>query len=365
MPFWKSAPPAPGGGAPDPDSESLSAVLDAFGAWLAAYTAGGFETPGYGSAGAITELEAWHRHAMRGTPRPGRDDPEGALPVAARDWGGVVRAYRAHRRMEHDYVTHTIAELRDALWGVVETVHRTATLEQAGDTETGAHLERARGAIARLPASQVKDEVLEAVTRIAEVARARQEATRAQYAALARTLDSLGEQLEEAKRDSTTDALTGLGNRKLFDTVLPRARHLAALGGQPCTLLLIDADGLKTVNDSLGHQAGDAALVAIAKCLARTFLRQGDILCRIGGDEFAVVLPGTDAQTAERLAQRFITALEAWPHAEPRIAPLFGASCGVAPLDPDDDVDAWVRRADGALYTAKRDPLRRVQRASA
>lgn len=363
MPFWKSAP-AAGGQPPETDAAALAPILDAFGAWLAAYTAGAFETPGYGTPDARTELEQWHRHATRGTARPGHDDGAASVGVAARDWAGIVRAFRAHRRTEHDYVVTTIAELRDALWGVVETVHRTATLEQSGDAETGTQLERARGAIARLAPGQVKDEVMDAVARITESARARQQATRQQYMALARSLDALGAQLEEARRESTTDALTGLGNRKLFDTVLPRVHHLAALGGHACTLVMLDADGLKAVNDTLGHPVGDAALVAIGKCLARTFLRQGDTLCRIGGDEFAVILQNTDGPTAERLAQRFVGALEEWPHEDARVTPLFGASCGIAQLAPGDDPDAWVRRADEALYAAKRDALRRVRLAA-
>lgn len=360
MPFWKSAP-APERPTAPSDADALAPILDAFGAWLAAYTAGAFDTPGHGATDARDELDAWHRHATRGTARPGHDDGTTSVGVAARDWAGIVRAFRTHRRTEHDYVVTTIAELRDALWGVVETVHRTATLEQAGDAETGTQLERARGAIARLAPGQVKDEVLDAVARITEAARARQHATRQQYVALARSLDTLGAQLEEARRESTTDALTELGNRKLFDTVLPRVHQLATLGGHACTLVMLDADGLKTVNDTLGHPAGDAALVAIAKCLARTFLRQGDALCRIGGDEFAVILQHTDAATADRLAQRFVTALESWPHEDARLTPIFGASCGVAQLTPGDDVDTWVRRADAALYAAKRDALRRVR----
>ncbi|MCU0626651.1 MAG: GGDEF domain-containing protein [Gemmatimonadaceae bacterium] len=296
---------------------------------------------------------------MRGAPRPGSEERV-ALPVGERDWTGAVHAYRAHRREEQDYVQSAIAELRDALWGVVETVHRTATIEHAADTETSAQLARARVAIGRLDPGQVKQEVLEAVSRIEQVARERQQRTREHYTALSRSLDAVGRQLEEAKRESTTDALTGLGNRKLFDLVTARARSLATLNGQAVSLIMIDADGLKAINDTFGHPVGDAAIVGIGKALARTFLRQGDVLCRIGGDEFAVILANTDGETAQRLATRFVGALAEWRHPDEDVVAELSASCGVAVLGAHEPIEEWIRRADAALYQAKGDATRRT-----
>jgi diguanylate cyclase (GGDEF)-like protein len=335
-------------------------VHDALGQWLQAYAHQVFDMPGQPAVETGAFLKGWHRHVMVGAPRPGGDDAP-AAPIAERDWAGAVQAFRAHRRHEHEYVLSTIGELRDALWATVETVHRTATLEHTADEETATQLARAREAITRVGAEpQLTHEVLDAVARIAAIARARQEATREQYGALARTLDVVGQQLEEARRESTTDALTGLGNRKLFDLVLGRARQLATLGRTTVALVLIDADGLKGINDGFGHQAGDAALVGLARALVRTFMRQGDALCRIGGDEFAVILPNTDMETAVRLTRRFGATLGEWSHPDARITGALEASCGVAVLLEAETVETWVARADAALYAAKRDPLQRV-----
>ncbi len=368
MPFWKSAAvpaaapavPAPAAPPSTDDADALLRVLDAVGHCLQAYAHDVFDMPGHPAETSAALLRAWQRHVVTGAPRPG-DASGGGAPVGGRDWAGLAQVFRAHRRREHDYVVGAIGDLRDALWATVETVHRTATLESSADAETTAHLARAREAITRVRTDpRVTDEVLDAVARIEAVARARQQATREQYGVLARTLDAVGQQLEEARRESTTDALTGLGNRKHFDVSLARARHLATLDRRPVTLLLIDADGLKAINDGHGHQAGDAALTGIARALARTFLRQGDTLCRIGGDEFAVLLAGTDAATAHRLAHRFCDALAGDPHATADAPPALAASCGVAELGATEPVEAWFARADRALYAAKRDALRCV-----
>lgn len=368
MPFWKPAPspvPPVAPVSPSPEGEAsavdaLRRVHDAFGQWLQAYAHHVFDMPGHPATESGATLKGWHRHLMVGSAPPGGDDAP-AAPIEERDWAGALQAFRAHRRREHDHVLSAIGELRDALWATVETVHRTATLEHSADTETAVQLARARDAITRVGAEpQLTHEVLDAVARIEAIARARQQATREQYGALARTLDVVGQQLEEARRESTTDALTGLGNRKLFDVVVGRARQLAGLGRTPVALVLIDADGLKGINDGFGHPAGDAALVGLARALVRTFMRQGDTLCRIGGDEFAVVLPNTDRDTAVRLAGRFGATLGEWRHPDARVTTVLEASCGVAVLRDEETTDDWVARADAALYAAKRDPLRRV-----
>src|SRR5690606_6433068 len=134
----------------------------------------------------------------------------------------------------------------------------------------------------------------------------RQAQMQAQYQALAGRIENLDAQLEVAKRESTTDPLTGLGNRKLFDGMAKRAIHMHALSGQPVALLMIDLDKFKLVNDMYGHQAGDQTLVSVAKCLSKVFLRQSDVVCRYGGDEYAVVLNNTDVKVAQMLARRLV-----------------------------------------------------------
>lgn len=344
--------------------DDVGVVLDALGTLLAAYVAGAHDLPPQSGVPDRESLHAWHRHATRGTPAPGSTGDGGALPVGARDWPALAAAIQAHRRHEHRWVSGTIGDLREALWGAVETVFRTATIEDAGDGEMSGELARARAALDTQDPGRLRDEVLSAIGRIEEVARSRREATVRERQRLAHTVDALGAQLEAARRESETDALTGLGNRKCFDVMLQRVHQLATIGGEGAALVLIDADGLKQVNDELGHAAGDTALRALAGCIARTFLRRSDVACRIGGDEFAVILPGADAAVAQRLAGRFVEALEAHGFEDARIAARFGASAGIATLRPRESPEAWTARADAALYEAKRDALRRVRTAA-
>ncbi|MCP2014604.1 diguanylate cyclase (GGDEF)-like protein [Deinococcus sp. HSC-46F16] len=155
--------------------------------------------------------------------------------------------------------------------------------------------------------------------------------------------------IEEAAR---TDVLTGLPNRRAFTESLARQVATARRHGQPLSLLVLDVSNFKTINDGLGHAAGDEALVQIGAAVAGV-LRAGDEVFRWGGDEFAVLLPHTAAAEAEVVAGRIHAAL----HAR-RVGGLpLHVTVGVAGTLPGEDPDgeALLRRADAAMYRAKRE----------
>jgi diguanylate cyclase (GGDEF)-like protein len=155
------------------------------------------------------------------------------------------------------------------------------------------------------------------------------------------------------------DQLTGLLNRAAFDDALERAVADGERHGPPA-LLLIDLDGFKGVNDSLGHLAGDDVLVHVAKLLTRQ-VRRSDVVARLGGDEFGIVLPRTSAQDARRRAERLVAAAEQEPGLRPQGAPAgVGLSVGVGWLPAAPDGDTLFATADEAMYDAKRAGGRRV-----
>jgi two-component system, cell cycle response regulator len=163
----------------------------------------------------------------------------------------------------------------------------------------------------------------------------------------------LGRQADKLRRLSTTDSLTGLSNRRAFDDRLRDEWRRAARYGSPLAVLLVDIDGLKRINDQLGHRAGDHLLRRTATAI-RHSLRGSDVGARWGGDEFAILAPQTSREPARQLAERLLVQLK---KGSDSAHAAISASVGVAVFARDeratDDPDMLMRAADEALYRAK------------
>lgn len=153
-----------------------------------------------------------------------------------------------------------------------------------------------------------------------------------------------------------SDALTRLANRRMFDLILERESLASRRSGKPTSLLLVDVDNFKHYNDRCGHRAGDAMLQAVAARLAARVGRPRDLCARYGGDEFAAILPETDAASAGKLAAQLVrdVAALAMPHPQNDGAAVVTVSIGVAACNPEGETTAsLLERADAALYKAK------------
>ncbi len=155
---------------------------------------------------------------------------------------------------------------------------------------------------------------------------------------------------------ATTDTLTRLDNRRGFDVALRREWRRAVREHQPITLMLLDLDNFKKLNDSLGHPAGDECLQRVADGIQMTIRRPGDVAARYGGEEFAVVLPNTDAVAARVMAERLCRAVQSLGVYHPGNGPgVATVSIGMASAVPDEMLvpSQLLEQADQALYRAK------------
>lgn len=164
-----------------------------------------------------------------------------------------------------------------------------------------------------------------------------------------------------------TDPLTGLANRRHFDQTLASEWDRAVREGKSLAVLMADIDHFKAFNDSLGHAAGDDCLKAVAQAMRRHCARPGDLVCRWGGEEFAVILPGTDLAGAEHVANELADVVRGLGIGHPGVgaSARVTISVGVASAVPNsnDSAQALVEKADGALYAAKKAGRDRVRSA--
>jgi diguanylate cyclase (GGDEF)-like protein len=153
----------------------------------------------------------------------------------------------------------------------------------------------------------------------------------------------------EARQLADLDALTGLHNRRYFHETLAREVARAHRYNRNLALIIFDLDDFKAINDRIGHLSGDSVLAEASERI-REVVRSADIACRVGGDEFAVILPESKLRDADQLYARLRTTLSSKPVGQ--AGPLT-MSAGVAELQADDDAIAFFQRADHALYGAK------------
>jgi diguanylate cyclase (GGDEF)-like protein len=178
---------------------------------------------------------------------------------------------------------------------------------------------------------------------------------------MARQLKKRNQELKKANETieklTRIDPLTGMANRRYFEERFETASSFARRAGQPLTIIMVDLDHFKRVNDTYGHAAGDRVLKAFAECLSVTS-REEDLITRYGGEEFLALLPNTRSFQGALFAERVRSAL--------RDMDLLGdgsritASFGVAELVAEDSLDALLKRADDALYQAKENGRDRV-----
>jgi diguanylate cyclase (GGDEF)-like protein len=247
----------------------------------------------------------------------GLELPDGAeIEMGAPPDGRVARAVSIRYRFDEDEAEGTT--LRSAL--AVPLVH---------ESEVLGHL-----AVYSHDPSEASDETVAQVEELA---------------ARAAPLVENARRFREARLLADIDSLTGLHNQRYFHEALGREVRRAHRYGRALSLLVLDADLFKAVNDRIGHLAGDAVLAEAAHRIGGV-VRSVDVACRVGGDEFAVILPESSLMDAEQLAARVQEAVSARSIGEAGVVTF---SAGVAELEQREDANGLFDRADRALYRAK------------
>ena len=235
-----------------------------------------------------------------------------------------------------------------------DVLNRLHDLTSSMAADVDEHSSRVQAISSELTATQTGDDplnpqVLGAMTKIIEA----NERLQQQLASAEERLNQQAEQIEVHVAVSLTDALTGIANRRAFDREIGRRLAEWQRRQVPFSLAMIDVDHFKKFNDTYGHQAGDEVLRNVAGTLAKT-MREMDVVARYGGEEFALILPSTILVEAGRGAERAHGAIAASSLEYGSQHLKVTASLGYAQALPEEDAASLVKRADEALYAAKK-----------
>ena len=254
-------------------------------------------------------------------------------------------------------VDHAVAEVGDKITAELDSLLQ--MLETAGRDHSayGKTLSKASGELghSNLPESALKT-LVEQVINATRAMETRSKALELQLQTSSREVSDLRERLESVRRESLTDELTGIRNRKAFEIELHESIERCIETGEPLSLMLCDIDHFKNFNDTWGHQTGDQVLRLVANCVSEN-VKGRDTAARFGGEEFAVLLPQTDLSAAVNLANQIRQKVESKTLVKKSTGDMLGVitiSAGVTQYDLNESAEDFVRRVDACLYAAKR-----------
>lgn len=299
----------------------------------------------------LGRFASWAAEILRGLGPAGADDP----PAADPDWGALRTNFTRHRRAERHFVTETIGGFRQALVDVAQGLTRTVESDGSNDERVAKSLAGLKE-LARTPTidvSRLRHSVFETVEVVEAAANERSKRHSREVGRLRDILRTMRVELKRVTAQAETDPLTGLANRASLDAHLAGTAAIGAFRGSATSLLLLDLDHFKNVNDHHGHPAGDAVLRNVGDTLRALGLRDTDLIARYGGEEFAVVLHECREDDAYKVAERIRGAIDAMIVVHDGARIHLTVSVGVAERGLDEAPEEWVERADRALYAAK------------
>jgi diguanylate cyclase len=336
------------------ESNQGEMALDTLAAILRSMADYALEQEGVDVAAFRTLAEAWAKHVSLATPPPGAHEDDAKTRGGRREWEGVRRFVREYCRSSAKRVSDVTTDLRQVIWVFIRNLNQAFAQDQNVDGRLCMQMDRLEQLVHGSQTGDLKREVMDAVAMLKSILEERAQRHEKQLQVLGAQVRSLGHELESARRESETDPLTRIGNRKAFDDYLARTVEIHKAFGDPMSMLVVDVDHFKAVNDSAGHITGDEVLQQVADAVVKVFLRKNDFVARIGGDEFAVILRETkleDARVlAERVASRVRALLIATSNGEKRNVTV---SIGLSQIASGEDEKTWLERCDRCLYAAK------------
>lgn len=282
-----------------------------------------------------------------------------------RSWSNVRRFFADRRQAETLFVTERLKDFRGVVEDLVDGLRQIGQRDQDTETTIRQSLTEMEKAASSADLPQIRAVLGETIRTVTETF-ARQKLTyEQQINELNQRMSGLRQDLVATREEMKRDPLTQTFNRGAFDTAIVQSINLNFLLKQPVTVMLVDIDHFKNINDSYGHSAGDDVLGSIGQALERSFIRKGDLVARFGGDEFAVILNDTHSKHARPLIERFRKSLETLRIPGASADTCITCSGGFTEIVQGDDVKAVLKRADDGLYAAKKAGRDRIEFAAA
>lgn len=259
----------------------------------------------------------------------------------------------SYRIDEYSYVQNTFDDFKRIIWDFADHLSEEAHQEDSSQADINQSLEGLREAVESNSIDDLRAKSREFINFYLKHQTTKNDRRSKRMESIKKNLTTVKKQLMEANQTARRDHMTGAHNRRSYDEQVRRYLQLQDIDKEPMTLILLDIDFFKKINDNYGHDFGDFVLKECVRLLQESFSREEDFIARLGGEEFAVILPGCDVEAAVKMAEEAMARIrkEAFVHEDQTIR--FTVSMGIAEYSPGENPDNWYKRADEALYESK------------
>ncbi len=264
----------------------------------------------------------------------------------------IRQFFSSYRISEYSYIQKTFDDFRNIIWDFVEQLNEGLD-EQTEESEVRKHFDQLREAVECNSIDTLKSQSRQFIDSYIELQYKKDKKKTERMQKFQKSLHSVKKKLVEANQTMSLDHMTKAFNRKSFDEHILKQWQLSRVTKSPVTLVMLDIDHFKRVNDVYGHDIGDAIIKECVKLLQECFPRELDFVARVGGEEFAVIMTDYNVVQAAHVAEKALTTIRNETYVQLDMRIKFTCSMGIAQLNEGESVEEWIKRADEALYASK------------
>lgn len=265
----------------------------------------------------------------------------------------IRQFYSTYRVEEYSYIQKSMDEFKNIIWDFADQLGEDLTEEKSQEAQLKGQLDDLREAVESNAMDSLKKKSRTFIDTYMEYQSKRNDRRSKRLGTMTKSLGTLKKQLGQAQKDLKTDHMTQAYNRKSFDEQLKKYQQLYSLSKGNISLLICDIDHFKKVNDSYGHDIGDHVIKECVRFLQEGFSRDNDFVARLGGEEFAVIMPDYNIEVASLKIEQCLNRIRKEKLVQGKLEIQFTISVGLAQLEVGENSSDWLKRADLALYASK------------
>ncbi len=265
----------------------------------------------------------------------------------------IRQFFSSYRVDEYSYIQRSAEEFKSIIWDFADQLGEDIQVEKTKEVELRAQLDELREAVESNAMEKLKHKSREFIDTYVQYQTQKDERREKRLGTMTKSLQTMKKQLAEAQVSLKVDHLTQAYKRKSFEEQGQRYQQLYGLSKGKISMLMFDINHFKKVNDTYGHDIGDHVIKECVRFLKESFQRSNDLVARLGGEEFAVILPDFDVQSAAKKVEECLDRIRKETIVHKDLNIKFTVSCGIAQLMENEAFPQWVKRADMALYQSK------------